>query len=109
MGVDVALTQVIQPGTSGKRRQLTQLDVVPDPADVFPGICQRSNLPMLRRVDPYRDLILTAAEMPQLLAELQTERTLATTDEERTLLTAVHHLAERCATDPPTELHLQGD
>lgn len=83
MGVDVVLTQVSQPGTSPKRRRLTQLDVVPDPADVFATICQRSTLPLLRRVDPYRDLILTSAEMPQFLDEVQTERALATTDEER--------------------------
>lgn len=109
MGVDVVLTQVSQPGTSPKRRRLTQLDAVPDPADVFATICQRSTLPLLRRVDPYRDLILTSAEMPQFLDEVQTERALATTDEERTLLTAVQHLAERCSTDPSAELHLQGD
>jgi hypothetical protein len=64
---------------------------------------------MLRRVDPYRDLMLTAAEMAQLLTELEKERNLATIDQERTLLAAVHHLAERCSTDPSTELHLQGD
>lgn len=109
MGVDVVLTRVDQPGRSPKRRRLTQLDVVPDPDDVFARICQRSKLPMLRRVDPYRDLILTAAEMAQFLTELATERNLATVDEERTLLAAAHHLAQRCLTDPSTELHLQGD
>ncbi|GAA2811307.1 hypothetical protein [Kribbella solani] len=109
MGVDVVLKQVSRPGTSSKRRRLTQLDIVPDTDDVFARICERSKLPMLSRVDPYGDLILTAAEMPQLLEEVETERKLTTDDQERVLLAAVHHLGERCSTEPYTELHLQGD
>ncbi|MEV4264479.1 hypothetical protein [Kribbella sp. NPDC049584] len=109
MGVDVVLNVVDQPGTSSRRRRLTQLDVVPDSRDVFARICGRSKLPMLRRVDPYGDLILTTAEAPQFLEELEAELELATGDEERSLLTAVHKLAERCLMDPSTELQLQGD
>ena len=74
MGVDVVLTQVSQPGTSSKRRRLTQVDVVPDGDDVFARICVRSQLPMLSRVDPYGDLVLTTSEMPQLLAEVNEEQ-----------------------------------
>ena len=109
MGVDVVLKQVSQPGTSSKRRRLTQLDVVADADDVFARICERSKLPMLGRVDPYGDLILTALEMPQFLDEVETERRLATGDQERSLLAAVHHLGERCSTQTRTELHLEGD
>jgi hypothetical protein len=108
MGVDVVLNQVSQPGTSPKRRRLTQLDVVPDGDDLFVRLCARSTLPMLSRVDPYADLVLTAAEMPQLLAELDTELGQAA-PAERELLTAVRALAERCAAGPGLELHLQGD
>ena len=103
------LNAVDQPGTSSRRRRLTQLDVVPDTHDVFARICGRSNLPTLRRVDPYGDLILTPSETPQLLEELKAELALTTDDEERSLLTAVHKLAERCLTDSSTELQLQGD
>jgi hypothetical protein len=109
MGVDVVLTQVSQPGTSSKRRRLTQVNVVPDGDDVFARICVRSQLPMLSRVDPYGDLVLTTSEMPQLLAEVNEELGLATTAPERELLAAVRRMAERCAADTSTELHLEGD
>src|SRR4051794_16965695 len=109
VGVDAMLNAVSQPGTSSRRRQLAQLDVVPDSGDVFAEICGRSRLPMLRRVDPYGDLVLTSAEMPQFLDEVEIELKLTAVDQERTLLAAVHDLAERCAAEPSTELHLQGD
>ncbi|GAA1554933.1 hypothetical protein GCM10009804_09770 [Kribbella hippodromi] len=109
MGVDVVLKQVSRPGTSSRRRRLAQLDIVPDTDDVLARICERSKLPMLRRVDPYDDLILTAAEMPQFLDEVETERKLTTDDQERALLAAVHHLGEHCSTQPCTELHLESD
>ena len=82
MGVDVVLKQVSQPGTSPKRRRLTQVDVVPDGDDVFARICARSKLPMLSRVDPYGDVILTAAEMPQFIAEVNEELGIAGTPSE---------------------------
>jgi hypothetical protein len=108
MGVDVVLNQVSQPGSSPKRRRLTQLDVVPDGDDLFARLCERSRLPMLSRVDPYSDLVLTAAEMPQLLAELDSELGQAP-PVERELLLAVRALAQRCAAETGLELHLQGD
>lgn len=109
MGVDVILNQVSQPGTSPKRRRLTQLDVVPDGDDLFARLCERSTLPMLSRVDPYSDLVLTAAEMPQFLAELATELGQARGTRERELLGAVRALAERCAGGDGLELLLVGD
>jgi hypothetical protein len=109
MGVDVVLKQVSQPGTSSRRRWLTQVDVVPDRDDVFGRICARSKLPMLRRVDPYGDLILTAVEMQQFIAEVNEELGIASTDPEREVLAGVRCLAERCAAEMSTELYLEGD
>ncbi len=109
MGVDVVLKQVSQPGTSSKRRRLTQVDAVPDGDDVFAAICVRSQLPMLSRVDPYGDLILTTAEMPQLIAEVTEELGIASTPPERELLAGVRRMAERCAAETSSELHLEGD
>jgi hypothetical protein len=109
MGVDVVLKQVSQPGTSPKRRRLTQVDVVPDGDDVFALICARSKLPMLSRVDPYGDLILTAAEMPQFIAEVTEELGLAGAPSELEFLASARRLAEQCASEPSTELHLEGD
>ncbi|WP_327634444.1 hypothetical protein OHB24_31245 [Kribbella sp. NBC_00482] len=88
---------------------MTQLDVVPDSDDVFVRLCARSSLPMLGRVDPYGDLVLTAVEMPQFVAELDQELAGPLTVAEREVLSAVRRLAERCATNRSTELHLEGD
>ncbi|TCC04955.1 hypothetical protein [Kribbella soli] len=109
MGVDVVLNEVSQQGTSSRRRRLTQLDVVPDPDEVFVRVCARSSLPLLGRVDPYGDLVLTAVEMPQFVAELDQELAGTVTSAEREVLSAVRRLAERCATDACTELQLVGD
>ncbi|MER7247694.1 hypothetical protein [Kribbella sp. NPDC000426] len=84
MGVDVVLNAVSQPGTSSRRRRLTRLDGVADSGDGFAGICGRSKLPMLRRIDPYGDLVLTSAEMPQFLDEVEIELQLPAVDEGRT-------------------------
>ncbi|WP_405063900.1 hypothetical protein OG474_20265 [Kribbella sp. NBC_01505] len=105
MGVDVLLLRVDRAGTSPKRRRLVQLAVLGDPDDVFAGLCARSDLPMLGRVDPYGDLVLTTSEMPQFLAELAAEHA----REPQELLTGIRQLAERCAAEPGTELHLVGD
>lgn len=109
MGVDVVLNEVSQPGTSSRRRWVTQVDVVPGPGEVFVRVCARSSLPMLGRVDPYGDLVLTSVEMPQFVAELEQELAVSVMVAEREVLSAVRWLAERCAADSSTELHLLGD
>jgi hypothetical protein len=109
VGVDVVLNQVSQPGTSSKRRRLARLDVVPDGDDQFARLCERSTLPMLGRVDPYSDLVLTTVEMAQFLAELDTELGDARGAGEQELLQAIRALAERCATGTDLELHFEGD
>jgi hypothetical protein len=109
MGVDVVLKQVSQPGTSPKRRRLTQVDVVLDGSDLFARICESSDLPLLNRVDPYGTLILTGAEMPQFIAEVDTVRGLVDGESEREILTDIRRLAERRASEASMELHLEGD
>ena len=64
---------------------------------------------MLSRVDPYGDLILTAVEMLQFIAEVNEELGIASTDPEREVLAGVRRLAERCAAEMSTELDLEGD
>ncbi|GHJ35480.1 hypothetical protein [Streptomyces sp. TS71-3] len=110
MGVDVVLKQVNQPGTSPKRRRLTQVDAVLDGSDLFARICENSDLPELNRVDPYGTLILTGQDMPQFIFEVDTvRRTWTQGAPERDLLDAIRRLAERCAEDVSLELHLEGD
>ncbi|MFI5665134.1 hypothetical protein [Streptomyces sp. NPDC051684] len=64
---------------------------------------------MLNRVDPYRTQILTSAEMPQFLSEIDATGDLVEEQPERDILGKIRELAERCAEAASLELHLQGD
>ncbi|TKK85783.1 hypothetical protein FDA94_24425 [Herbidospora galbida] len=109
MGVDVIVMRVTQTGTSPKGRRFEVAESFPDVRDVFATLCGQSRLPMLRRVDPYGSLVLTPEEMPQLIAELTETLALAGDDPARRAVEEVRRLAERCATEPGLELHLEGD
>ncbi|GAA2967023.1 hypothetical protein [Streptomyces enissocaesilis] len=109
MGVDVVLMQVTHRGTSLEKRQLTTVEFVQDGADLFSGLCVNSGLPMLNRVDPYRTQILTSADMPQFISEVDATCGLVKGQQERDMLEKIRELAERCAEAASLELHLQGD
>lgn len=109
MGIDVVLMQVTQRGTSPKKRRLTTVEFVQDGADLFSGLCVNSSLPMLNRVDPYRTQILTPADMPQFISEVEATCDLVKGQQERDILEKIRELAERCAEAASLELHLQGD
>jgi hypothetical protein len=109
MGVDVVLMQVVQRGTSPKKRRLTPVQFVQDEADLFSNLCVHSSLPMLSQVDPYRTQILTSADMHQFIAEVDATRALTAEEREQELLHQIRRLAERCSEIPGLEIHLQGD
>lgn len=109
MGIDVVLMQVTQRGTSPKKRRLTRVESVQDGADLFSGLCVNSSLPMLNRLDPYRTQILTSADMPQFISEVEATRALVKGQQEGDILEEIRELAERCAEAASLELHLQGD
>ncbi|MFH8487709.1 hypothetical protein [Streptomyces longisporoflavus] len=109
MGIDVELMQVTQRGSSPKTRRVEPVDAVQDEADLFAEMCVRSSLPMLNRMDPYRTRILTAADMPQFIAEVDATRDMVTEQRERQRLQAIRALAERCSAGAGLELHLLGD
>ncbi|WP_455352745.1 hypothetical protein [Streptomyces sp. SYSU K217416] len=109
MGVDVVLMQVHQPGTSPKRRQRQQVDVVLDGADTFARLCEKSQKPMLGRVDPYGTLTLTVEDMPQFISELESLRESVGVASHKSLLESICHLARRCLDDPTLEISLEGD
>jgi len=82
--------------------------MVIDEGDVFARKFRESDKAMLSRADPYRDLILSPAEMDQFTEEV--ESLLAGADEtEAHRIHQVMELVGRCRGDPSTELHLQGD
>lgn len=75
MGADVVLMKVSRAGTSPRRRKVTPVRAwLTDSGDVLVRFVDRvrgcGQAPMLERIDPYGDLILSPVEMPQLLAEL---------------------------------------
>jgi len=108
MGVDVILMRVTRRGTSTKRRRLTQLAVVTDDGDVLARDFGQSGKPMLSRVNPYGDLILSPAEMEQFITEAGA--LIAGADEVGAdRIRRVLELARQCRDEPGTELHLQGD
>ncbi len=108
VGVDVVLMRVARQGTSPKRRRLSPLASVGDENDVIARTFSGSGKPMLSRVDPYGDLVLSPAEMGQFIAEA--ESLAAGADEtDAVYIRRVLELARRCRDSPGTELHLQGD
>lgn len=109
LGIDVVLVQVTQRGTSPRKRRLTRVESVQDGADLFAGLCVNSSLPMLNRMDPYRTQILTSADMPQFISEVEATRALVKGQQEGDVLEKIRELAERCAEAASLELHLQGD
>ncbi|MFI8526528.1 hypothetical protein ACIGB8_18875 [Promicromonospora sukumoe] len=105
MGIDVALFRVTQKGTSPRRRKLELLDMYVDRNEDFTRACAGSDLPMLTRAKPYGSLVLLSEEMEQFVEELR-----ATAESDRPgFLAPILGLAERCASDRTTELHLDGD
>ena len=64
---------------------------------------------MLDRVDLYRTLDLSCAEMPQFLSELTHLLAVAVDRHDLEVLEAVRGLGERCRADRSLELRLVGD
>ncbi|MYW66050.1 hypothetical protein GTY65_18615 [Streptomyces sp. SID8379] len=111
MGVHVSLVRVTQRGTSSKGRRVEYLASVGRSGDTFAGLCARSELPMLRRVDPYNSQILTARDMPQFISELEATRAGSAGQDVGVagLLDDLLGLARRCASQAGLEVHLDGD
>lgn len=109
MGVDVLLMTALQRGTSPKRRQVRPVEILLDPADRFARLCTSSRQPMLSRVDPGKTLVLTRADMPQFISEVETELAASGDREVTDLLQRVLGLARECAARESHELHLDGD
>jgi hypothetical protein len=113
VGVDVHLMLVNQSGTSRRRRRDTEVSFVSDADFVFATFLEREQhcgrTPMLARIDPCRDLELTAAEMPQLISELDIGSGVARSEVERDRIWAVRHLAKQCRDDPALRLLFAGD
>ncbi|GAA0245255.1 hypothetical protein GCM10010492_50770 [Saccharothrix mutabilis subsp. mutabilis] len=112
--MEFVLYRVSQPGTSRRRRSLREVAMVTDDHGVlawlFQTVHDRPGVPMLKRVDPYRDLEFTSAEMEQLIAEL--DQVAPSADEFKgglETVRAVRALAQRCLEDPELVVRFVGD
>jgi hypothetical protein len=108
VGVDVALVEVSGLGASPRRRKIRPLAAVPDSDDILACSFSEAKSPMLRRIDPYKDLILTSSEMVELIIELDLLLAFSTL-EASGRIRQVMELASWCRDAPRTELHFQGD
>ncbi|MEK8228996.1 hypothetical protein NKG05_28125 [Oerskovia sp. M15] len=104
MPLDILLVAVSQKGTSSRHRSLKTLAAACDTDDELVRRCAAGGRPMLAKITPYRDLMLTSSEMEQLVAELRSLDVSASGSAVR-IVDEVVALAERCAADATTELH----
>ncbi|WP_020016686.1 hypothetical protein [Promicromonospora sukumoe] len=105
MGIDVAPFRVDRRGTSPRHRRFELLDVYIDRDEEFTRACVGSNLPVLTRAKPYGSVVLLPEEMDQFAEELRTSAGSGRPG----FLASILVLADRCASDRSTELHLDGD
>lgn len=104
MGIDAVLRR----RGSTRNEHIVAVALGSDETDKFLEQMQ-GNLPLLRRVDPVRALVLTASDMPELMGELEQAQSLAGTERQRQYVAATHALAEVCACDRTLELVFGGD
>nr|WP_128082921.1 hypothetical protein [Cellulosimicrobium sp. MM] len=80
---------------------------MPDDGDVLARLLPASGLPMLARVDPYGDVVLSGS-VEQLLDELHILMD-RSSPPDAVVLGAVVVLAERCRRELGSELRFEGD
>jgi hypothetical protein len=105
MPLNILLVAVSQPGSSPRRRSVRTVATVSDVDGSFVTICAASKLPMLTKIDPWGDLVLTSVEMGQFIDEL---RAASSGGDAGALVDQILELAARCAVDRTNELHFIG-
>ncbi|MEH1100357.1 hypothetical protein [Micromonospora sp. CPCC 205561] len=111
MGVDVVLYRAVASGSGGRR--VVPAEVLPDPDEVLLGLVGRvrgtGRTPLLDRVDPVGELVVSAGQAPQLLAELRCLAEVARSTPEMTHVRRLDRLARRCRQDREMEIRFEGD
>jgi hypothetical protein len=112
VGIDVVLMRREQHGTSPKRAKRVGVESVSGHGDAVQDVLGRvwdsGKAPLLDRIDPVSDVVLTWDDMSQLLAELDVLRQL-TDGDQRLIVDRIIGLAERCESDSTLEIWFQGD
>jgi hypothetical protein len=120
MGVDVELRRPEPkgPGSANNTRRRpritsTVIDEMIDGDDVFVRLLGRvygqGRTPLLDKIDPYGDLRMNSANMPQFLAELTVLETRAGAADEHQVIADLRRLAHACAQDAALRLLFVGD
>jgi hypothetical protein len=108
MPLDILLVAVSQRGKSSRHRTWTTLGAACDDGGELVRRCVPSGRPMLAKIDPYGDLVLTSSEMEQLIDELRCAD-MAPHGAACRVVDEVLELAARCAADPTTAPWFAGD
>ena len=108
MGVDATLYRVHKNGTSTRRWRLERLGDATDLGDVMAMLPETHPGRVTSRIKPYGSLVLYPAEMTELVEDLERIKvSLARRD--HAVIDAFITLARQCATEPESELRLDGD
>ncbi|MGN9765749.1 hypothetical protein ACTMS2_11310 [Micromonospora sp. SD12] len=111
MGVDVVLYRAV--GAGSGRHRVVPAEVLPDPDDVLLDLVRRvrgaGRTPLLDRVDPVGELVVPAAQVPQLLAEVRCLAEVARSTPEMTHVRLLDRLVRRCRQERAMEIRFEGD
>ncbi|WP_406036859.1 hypothetical protein OG799_20805 [Micromonospora sp. NBC_00898] len=113
MGVDAVLYRLVRAGPGRGRPSHVAAGVVADPDDVLLDLLKRvrggGRTPLLDRVDPLGELVVSAEAAPQLLAELRCLAEVARAPAEVDRVRRLALLARRCLTSRDVEIRFEGD
>jgi hypothetical protein len=113
VGVNIELRKRLpQARKGGSKGQLVELitDDEGHLVDLLLQVRGGGRTPILDRIDPYGDLVVSGADISRLIAELPALVAAARSEGEKGLLTAFERVARQCAA-PSAEyrLHFSGD
>ncbi|RZU73977.1 hypothetical protein EV384_2412 [Micromonospora kangleipakensis] len=113
MGVDAVLYRLVRAGPGRGRPSYIAAGVVADPDDVLLDLLKRvrglGRTPLLDRIDPLGELVVSVEAAPQLLAELRCLAEEARASAEVDQVRRLAHLTRRCLNGREVEIRFEGD
>lgn len=113
MGVDAVLYRLVRAGPARRRPSYVASEVVADPQDVLLDLLKRvrggGRTPLLDRVDPLGELVVSPGSASQLLAELRCLAEVARAPAEVEHIRRLALLARRCLNTRDVEIRFEGD
>ncbi|MFE9690473.1 hypothetical protein [Micromonospora sp. NPDC005806] len=113
MGVDAVLYRLVRAGPARRRPSYVASETVADPDDVLLDLLKRvrggGRTPLLDRVDPLGELVVSAESAPQLFAELRCLAEVAGAPAEVEQVRRLALLVRRCLNSRDVEIRFEGD